>query len=305
MSHSLPGISLLILTRDREQSLIELLKSLVLSQAIRYFPGPLEIIVLDNASSIYPERAVRQFESASKTYGFVFRFIREENNWGCAQGRNRIARFASNQYLVFIDDDCIVADPLFFYRITRLFDEYPDVGIIAFPGYEPEFNRVWVPHKRKSYLRKPVFYTYFFWGSLHAIRRQVWEQVGGYSPEITDRGEEYDLAYKVISAGWKILFTSETFLIHKPAVQGRQPPRQVHLNHSANRIVIAWKYLPIRYVFTHAIMWSLYAVKQTRDPFALFELFKLVRDKLTIATRKPLDTRARLYLKQVNARLWY
>ncbi len=301
-----PRITLALLTYNRPQYLVRLAQSLDECGAARRFSKGIEIILLDNASDVSVDEALKAFHRlAEKTPNLSFRFIRNDHNAGCAQGRQRIAHEAQGDILVFVDDDCIFRDPDFFTVIDEEFARSPDMGALAFPAYEPPTNRVLVPHKRKSYLRRPEFDTYIFWGSLHAIPRKLFMSIGGYGPEITDRGEEYDLAFKVIHAGYRIHYTSRLFIIHHPAMEGRQPPRRIYIHQAANRLTVAWKFFPMRFVITQAIMWSLFVAWKTRSFSAVIAMWRLARRKIQSVRRTPIRGAARQYLRRVGARLWY
>ncbi len=301
-----PRITLALLTHNRPQYLRRLAESLKECGVVRRFAGPIEILLLDNASNVSLNDGRKAFERLTKTFPNIsFRFLRNERNEGCTRGRQRLAQEASGDILVFIDDDCIFRDPNFFTHIDRLFKELPHLGVLAFPAYEPPTNRVIVAHKKKAYLRKPAFDTYIFWGSLHAIPRKLFQKVGGYGSEITDRGEEYDLACKVIQAGYQIHYTSRLFIIHDPATTGRRPTQEVYINQAINRIVVAWKFFPFRFVISQILMWSLFVIWKTRRLDNLLSMWQSAWGKIRHVKRTPFRGAAREYLRRVDARLWY
>lgn len=294
-----------IVTYNRPEALLALASSFALSGCLNHSPLPVEILILDNASPQKPEEALEVFRKIVEGTHHSLRYLYSEQNLGCAQGRNILAGEATGDVIVFIDDDAKIADPFFFKHLYDLFCYHADSGAVVFPVYEQPTNRVWVPHKRKEYMTKSEFYTYIFWGSAHAISKKLFMEVAGYSPAVSDRGEEYDLAFKIISRGYKIFFSTRTFLIHCPATTGRHPPLHTVINQAANRIFIAWKYLPWRFVLTHCIAWTLFAMVKGRSLVAGWQALRLAVQKCKMDRRTPLQGWARNYLRETRARLIY
>lgn len=294
-----------VATHNRPDALLSLAQSVELSGCLKYSPLPVEILILDNASDRKPEEALQVFNKAVEGTHHSLRYLYSEQNLGCAQGRNMLGREATGDVIVFIDDDAKIADPFFFRHLCDLFLSHVDAGAIAFPVYEQPTSRVWVPHKRKKYLTRCEFYTYIFWGSAHAISKKLFMEVSGYSPAVSDRGEEYDLAFKILNKGYKIFFSTKTFVIHCPHTTGRQSPRHTVIAQAANRMFISWKYLPWRFVVTQWVVWFLFAVVRAKSLVAGWQTVCLAIKKCKMEKRMPLQGWARQYLKETHARLIY
>ncbi len=298
-------ITLALLTHNRTTALIRLLRSLVENRVLVSSPVPVEVLLLDNGSTVSLDSVRQAFRECAVRFGFTFRYLRSEENLGCAQGRNILMREASGDCIVFIDDDTEIRDPHFFAAFVDAFHRIERLGIYAFPVYEPGSATLFIPHKRKAWRRQPAFFTYIMWGSAHAIRRDLAQHIGGYSPVIGDRGEEYDLAFKVLQAGYRIWYEARTFVLHFPERYRRAPARKRYIDQAVHRILIAWRFLPWRFVLTHAILWSLFAVVRTRSLTALVQVWRQVLQKKRNYPRTPLTGWARRYLKEVHARLLY
>ncbi len=299
-------ITLGLLTYNRHSEVVELIRSFETINAFTRCDHSLEIILIDDHSDTPSDQMVDQIkEILSKYDNIQFKFFRNQLRLGCTKNRNRIFQIASGDIIIFIDDDSLACDPLFFNKIYKILKSHEDVAIFAFPVYNIYYNHILVPHKRKKWLKKYRFYTYYFMGGGHAVKKNIIKTVGGYSEELSDRGEEYDLAFKVINSGYKILYSVDTFIIHLQVPHGRMPQYNVIINQSANKILIAWKYYPFIFVLTNAIIWTIYAIVKTKKIRSILDVWQLFLLKAKSTRRKPLKDFARNYLKETQARLWY
>ena len=60
-----------------------------------------------------------------------------------------------------------------------------------------------------------------FVGAGHAIRRKVFEAVGGYDDCLFFCGEEMDLCYRMLNAGYRIEYVPDVTILHKASPDRR------------------------------------------------------------------------------------
>jgi GT2 family glycosyltransferase len=164
-------------------------------------PAGVEIIVVDDASTD---------GSATVAARLPVRLLRLSANAGPAAARNYGARLARADILLFVDSDLIVArDTL--NQVTQLFDERPDVAAV-FGSYDASPAATGIVSRYKNLLHHFVHQhgeaeASTFWAGCGAIRRKVFEEVGGFDqarfrlPSI----EDIELGYRVRRAGHRIL----------------------------------------------------------------------------------------------------
>ena len=163
------------------------------------------------------------------------------------------------------------------------------------------------PHKK----REPgpadtEFLTSFFAGCATLMRKEALDRVGLYPEEFAIYMEEYDLGYRMIDAGYSIGYDPSITIEHKEARGGRLSDDAKLRRQWVNKSVIAWRYLPLRYFVTTALMWSLEYLRRVRGHPASYVL--AWRDILRIPfveRRRPIGPEALAYLRTVDARLWY
>jgi hypothetical protein len=95
-------------------------------------------------------------------------------------------------------------------------------------------------------------------------------------------------------------------MLHKESPLGRKPKDEKLRMMWVNKAKVAWRYLPKKYFYSTALMWSMQYLKVTNMNFEGFingwkEIFGISKKE----KRKPVSEATLGYLKKVKARLWY
>ncbi|HEY6900835.1 MAG TPA: glycosyltransferase, partial [Puia sp.] len=239
-----------------------------------------------------------------------FRYFRTEENLGVSRGRNYAIRQSRGPILIFLDDDALIRNVNALQAIVDIFEEGPHLGIAAFKVYyysTGEMQKNAFPHKRFDERKDwPHFDTAYFSGCAHAIRRSVFDTVGYYPENFFYGMEEYDLSYRTIDSGATLRYDDRVVVLHKESPAGRQPPREKLRGMWVNKSKVAWKYLPVRYFVTTALLWSVeYLVKSKGDLVGFLKGWGQVFKVPGMERRSPIGPAARAYLRKVKARLSY
>ena len=115
-----PRLTAVILTRDRSELLGRALDS------IQHSRVPLEILVIDNASS--PPGAGHVAAECARRPRVKLR--RSDRNLGCAGGRRLGAQLADTEFVLFVDDDAELLPGALEHLVAEL-DAHPSVGAVA------------------------------------------------------------------------------------------------------------------------------------------------------------------------------
>ncbi len=251
------NISVLINSRDRPQVLARCLCS-VLSQSLE----PAEILVLDDASS-----TCRLAEELGPLFNkHRLRFIRSEQPLGVSAGRNWLMAEASGDAFCFIDDDAFFADDTALMSLASAMAANSRAAIIAtkvFDHYPSGRDRLYLPFTQRAIkqnlclIDQPQLVSYYL-GTCHAIRREVISQCGAYRQATKFGEEELELSYRAIEAGFEIVYLPQVVVHHypQPSVITTDTHKQPELYyHVQNRFLLAYKYLPWRYVPVYVSIW--------------------------------------------------
>jgi GT2 family glycosyltransferase len=118
--------------------------------------------------------------------------------------------------------------------------------------------------------------------------------------------EEYDLSYRTLNAGYSIRYDHRVTILHKESPAGRLTPKEKLRGMWVNKSKVAWKYLPLPYFFTTALLWSLEYVKKSGGNIGgFFKGWGQIAGIPGIEKRAPVGKTAIAYLRRAKARLWY
>jgi GT2 family glycosyltransferase len=298
-------LSLIIITYNRPEDALDLAGNISRLEDLDQLVE--EVIIVNNRSSV-SYQALENFIAAHP--GLPFRYIESPGNLGVSRGRNYAITLSRAPILVFLDDDALIRNENALPAILDIFNKEPAVGIAAFKVfYYPtiELQQNAFPHKRFAERKDwPHFDTAYFSGCAHAIRRSVFEDVGYYPENFFYGMEEYDLSYRALDKGYRIRYDDRVSIWHKESPGGRLPRREKLRGMWVNKSKVAWKYLPVRFFFTTAFLWSLEYLKGSGWHIAGFmrgwgEVIRIPRGE----KRSPVGRATRDYLRRVKARLLY
>jgi GT2 family glycosyltransferase len=193
-------ISYIIPTHDRPEQLSQTLEGIA-RLGDHGALGGAEVIVVDNASN--PAAWTPDWLRS----GIPVKLVRRERNEAAA-GRNAGARAASEEstWLVMLDDD---SHPMESSGLAALTDVPGDVGAISAEIFLP------------SGARESGGLPEVFVGCGVAIRRDAFLRLGGYDATFDYYAEEYDLAARMIAAGYRITFDRSFRVLHRKTTLGR------------------------------------------------------------------------------------
>jgi glycosyltransferase involved in cell wall biosynthesis len=217
-------LSIIICTYNREKYLYNVLKSL----AENDFPcSEYEIVLVNNNSTDNTENECQRFQQGFPQVDF--RYFLEENQ-GLSHARNRGIAESKGEILVYVDDDAKV-NAEYLKTIANFFNEKPNAmaaGGPIIPLYETAEPQ-WMSHFTKELI---TGYKYegekiiefkngkYPGGGNAAYRKNVFEIVGPYNPELGRKGdsligaEEKDIFDKMRSQNMKFYYLPNMILYH-------------------------------------------------------------------------------------------
>ncbi len=302
-------IGFIIITYNRCSDTLELLKNIAgLDQATELLE---EVILVNNASTDdYSE--VKNYIASSEN-SIPFKYYDAPSNLGVAKGRNYALSFSKAPYLIMIDDDAVLQNKDCLIQLLQEFNTTNTArkkAIISFKVLYYDtltMQKNALPHKQfEAYKDKAFFETYYYAGGAHAIQREVFEKVGYYSEDFFYGMEEYDLSYRILDAGYSIVYSDKIIMLHKESPLGRKPKEEKIRMMWVNKSKVAWKYLPKKYFYSTSLMWSLQYLKESG--FSLKGFWKGWNAIAAMKKNTPtqhIQSSTIAYLKKLKARLSY
>jgi len=186
---------------------------------------PSEIIVVDNHS---------QDESCQwvKTHFPKVRLIQNKENLGFSKGNNVGVKIAKGKYLCLLNPDTIVGEGVFSHLI-RFADEHPDLGIVApqlIDGtgkFLPESKRN-IPTPKIAFQKLLKINKNYYSnlaeeatgkvdvlvGAFMLMQKARYEEVGMLDEDYFMYGEDIDLSYKFLKAGYQNYYVGSQKVLH-------------------------------------------------------------------------------------------
>lgn len=302
-------LSFVIITYNRPEDTLELLQNI---SELNNAANLLQDVILVNNASTADYGQVKEYLKAP--HDIPFQYIDAPSNLGVTKGRNFALQFARGEIIIFLDDDAVLQHPDSLEQVVRAFTEpgidNRPVGIVSFKILYYDTLQMQVnglPHKKyKQYKDKASFFTYFFAGGAHAIRRNVLDEVGNLPEEFFYGMEEYDLSYRILEKGYCIRYDAAIVMLHKESPLGRKPKADKLRMMWVNKAKVAYRYLPAIYYCSTALMWSFQFLRETGFNLRGYvQGWKQILQIPRTEKRTPLSPPAMQYLEKVKARLWY
>lgn len=185
-----------------------------------------EIIVVDNKSSDDSCAMVKSVFPGVK-------LIENQENWGFSKGNNIGVAEAKGDYLCILNPDTVVAEDIFV-RLLNFVTSKQNIGIVGCQlidgkgEFLPESKRN-VPTAKIAF-QKMIGYAENYYnlaldkddcgktdvlvGAFMVIKREVYNKVGGFDEDYFMYGEDIDLSFKMLKAGYNNYYFGEVTIIH-------------------------------------------------------------------------------------------
>jgi GT2 family glycosyltransferase len=211
-------------------------------------------------------------------------------NLGIPAGRNLGVPHTRGELLFFLDDDASLASPDALAAVARRFDADPALGLLQLrvaPRDGGASARDWVPRLRVGDRSRSSDITVVWEGAV-AMRRAVFEAVGGWPADFRFVHEGIDLGWRVMDAGHRVAYAGDISVLH-PSPTGT--PHGYSFYYGArNRVWLARRHLPLPLAVLYVAGFMLRTLPRLRSRQNAREALRGYRDGLRGAggERKPL-----------------
>ena len=222
-----------------------------------------EIIVIDNCST---DGSLAYLQPAFPTV----KFIANTENLGFSKANNQGWRMAGGDYILFLNPDTILSEDSLQQSLAAM-ERQPGTGALGIRmidgsgQYLPESKRG-LPGAKASFYKlsglarlfptSPVFARYYLGhlsstqsqevevlaGAYMLVRKTVLEATGGFDERFFMYGEDVDLSYRILQAGYKNWYLADSTIIHFKGESTRKDARYVTLFYKAIALFVEKHY---------------------------------------------------------------
>lgn len=198
--------------------------------------GQWELIVVDNGSTDGTREWLQDYRTEAASQGVPVTVIQNPGNIGCCTARNQGIACAQGHYIVFVDNDVALRTRSWLSRMAAACDADPAIAMVGpkivypYPPHNIQFAGGAVsPSGRVQFCgrgeaRTDPRFTYrrevqFAISACCMVRRDCLARHGGFDEAFNPvEYEEIDLAYRLRSKGYKILYLPDVEMYHFESV---------------------------------------------------------------------------------------
>jgi len=205
-------LSVIIVNYNTGPYVVQCVRSLQKQKNIK-----LEIIVVDNASQD------NSAELLSHEFGDAIKLILANENLGFGRANNLGVSKANGEYLLILNPDTVIPEPLALSNLIYFLDGHPQIGILGPAIEEPRKSRHILPRVRYPFSQKLKFTTAFkalpgsiAWilGACMLLRRNLYNEISGFDPDYFLYGEDADICLRARQHGYEIGYCKNVLIHH-------------------------------------------------------------------------------------------
>jgi GT2 family glycosyltransferase len=202
-------------------------------------------------------------------------------NLGIPAGRNAGASLVQGELLFFLDDDARLPENDILALLAMQFAADPTLGMIQPRVVDPQGRKAprrWTPriHVGSRARSSPAMNV---WEGAVLIRRDAFENAGGWPTLFWYAHEGIDLAWRVWDGGFHVRYDGE-IEVHHPAIE---PTRhgEFYRYQARNRVWLARRNLPLPVAGLYVLVWAVLSAVRLRSRSALVETLRGYKIGLT------------------------
>jgi len=196
------------------------------------------------------------------------KLITSPENLGYTRGNNLGLRAAAGRYLLILNPDTVVVGDALPQMLAYV-DAHPRVGVLGpqllYPDRTIQSTRRRFPSLATGFFESTWFQPlaprslldcYFArdlpddaigevdWvvGAALLVRREAYEQVGGFDEGFFMYSEEMDWCRRMKAAGWQVVYFPSARIIHHEAKSSAQVPAATHIRFNSSKVRYFHKY---------------------------------------------------------------
>lgn len=220
---------------------------------------PYELILWDNGSKDgSPEYLTRRFSEHPQV-----RIIDSGHNDGVCVGRNKAVALTHAPILVFMDSDSLLQTPNPLALVESFFANDPNTALVSFRILNNQGNLLWAERRPVEQWRDHIYEIARADGCGFAVKKEVFDQAGGFPEHFGYGSEDHYLARRCIALGYDVKYFPHVTVQHMESPGGRNPDAFVTM--MRNKIWMALELYPFPYCLVSAVHMTLVHFGEARE----------------------------------------
>lgn len=162
----------------------------------------INLIIVDNNSIDSTIKTVNNYIDKFKH----IKLIKNNKNVGLAEANNIGSLVSDSDYFIFLDIDTEIKDPFFFNKLNSTIENSND-DVAAW-----EFRQI--PYEHPKIYNPVTLETGWISGGAFAIKRRIYEEIGGFDINFFKSCEDVDLGWRLRSKGYRLLYCPHLTISH-------------------------------------------------------------------------------------------
>ena len=212
----------------------------------------INVYVIDNASTDKTIDLLKKFNCSSGEKFASFNIIEEKENWGFGKANNIAFKKGKSEIVCFLNVDTEVFEDTFVMLKEEVDASEKDVAVWEFRQFPYEHPKTYDILTRE---------TSWVSGAAFAIRRSVYEEVGGFDEKIFMYAEDVDLSWRVRTLGYKLYYVPKVKITHYSYQSAGEVKPTQHVYGVIYNLLLRYRYGDWKTVLMgHLMFWNLIRV---------------------------------------------
>lgn len=212
----------------------------------------INVYVVDNASTDNTVEKLRQAKAELEGNLGGFQIIESGENLGFGRGNNLGFRNSSSDIVCFFNIDTEVLDTTLSELMKAVKESDENTAMWELRQFPYEHPKIYDPVTQEAQWSS---------GAAFAIRREVYERLGGFDERIFMYGEDVDLSWRLRSFGYKIRYVPKSVIMHYSYEEAGVVKPNQHVYGVINNLMLRYRFGSLKDILKgHLKFWFLMGV---------------------------------------------
>lgn len=209
----------------------------------------INIYIVDNNSTDNTVKLLEKFQLDEGHRFCTFSVIKEQKNWGFGKANNIGFSKGNSDVVCFLNIDTELFPDTFAELEKEVTESDENVAVWEFRQF---------PYEHPKMYDALTGETTWCSGAAFAVRRQTYQQVGGFDEKIFMYDEDVDLSWRIRSEGYILKYVPRVKIIHYSYESAGEIKPNQHVYGIINNLLLRYRFAgPRTILLGHAMFWSL------------------------------------------------